>query len=254
MPWKELTKLLVMQLGGFDEMDSSTHTALLVGPDPTNRAVPRTRIMTKTISQILWNRDFSEQWQNHHQLFKTLSRDPRARGFLGDIFEPAFHVLCVRGADFTVYPSLCTAQRTYYHFTNDRFNETGSEDLSLRQYSQTFFNHKTRPISDLLANHYYQPVTLNNPSYDSFIYDANSHQISAFQVTVGKDHDLAEEGVTELCELGRRLQINDLKIRIIVVGFEDDRVTYKIEKDLFDDLGLEVYVLHVTEDQLYRFP
>ena len=33
-----------------------------------------------------------------------------------------------------------------------------------------------------------------------------------------------------------------------MVGFEDDRVTYKIEKDLFDDLGLEVYVLHVTED------
>ena len=256
MPWKELTRLLVTQLAGFDsdEMNSSIHTALLVEPDSTNRAVPRTRIMTKTIGQILWNLDLSEQWQNHHRLFQTLSRDPRARGFLGDLFEPAFHALCVRGADFRIYPSLRTEQRVYYHFTNDRFNETGSEGLSLRQYSQTPFNHKTRPISDLLANHYYQPVTLNNPSYDSFVYDADSHRISAFQVTVEKDHDLVEEGVKELCALGRRLQINDLKIRIIVVVLQNAQITYKIKKTLFHDLeGLEVYFLEVTEDQLYSF-
>ena len=78
MPWNELSKLLVMQLGGFDEMDSSTHMALLVEPDSTNRAVPRTRIMTKAISQILWNRDLGEQWKNHRRLFQTLSLDPRA--------------------------------------------------------------------------------------------------------------------------------------------------------------------------------
>jgi hypothetical protein len=108
-------------------------------------------------------------------------------------------------------------------------------------------------MDSLLANHYYQPTASNHPPYDSLIYDADSHRISAFQVAVGTERVLASKGARELGKLGQRLQIDDLKIRIIVVGFEDARVTYKIEKDLFDDLGLEVYALQVTEDQLYRF-
>ena len=63
-----------------------------------------------------------------------------------------------------------------------------------------------------------------------------------------------EDGVTELCALGRNLRINDLKIRIIVVVLQDAQVTYKIKKTLFHALGgLEVYFLEVTEDQLYSF-
>ena len=74
-----------------------------------------------------------------------------------------------------------------------------------------------------------------------------------FQVTVAAEHDLSSKGVRELAELGQRLHIRKLKTRIIVVVHEDAQVTYKIEKSLFDALGLEVYVLQVTEHQLYRF-
>ena len=252
MPWNELTKLLVMQLISFD--DSSTHMALLIEPDSTNRAVPRTKIMTKAISQILWNRDLSEQWKNHHRLFQILSRDPRARSFLGEIFEPAFHALCVRNASFTIH-SMTGSYRTgriCYTFTNDQFTESESEPLTLHHYKRSSFNKKC-PMDSLLANYYYQPTASDHSPYDSLIYDADSHRISAFQVAVGTERVVASNGVRELHKLGQRLQIDDLKIRIIVVGFEDARISYKIEKHLFDYLSLEVYALQVTEDQLYRF-
>ena len=48
----------------------------------------------------------------------------------------------------------------------------------------------------------------------------------------GHSWDLKPKGVRALHELGQRLQINDLKIRIIVVVFENDRVTYTVAKEL----------------------
>ena len=106
------------------------------------------------------------------------------------------------------------------------------------------------PIDSLLPDYYYQPTAPNHPSYDSFIYDPISYQFSAFQVTVGKKHSLAPEGVTELRELGQRLEIGDLKIRIIVVVFGDAQV---VNEDLIDRLGPEAYTLKVTGNQLYPY-
>jgi hypothetical protein len=62
-----------------------------------------------------------------------------------------------------------------------------------------------------------------------------------------------EKGVIGLRDLGKELKINDLKIRIILVVLEAIQVSYKIKKRFFHELGLEVYVLQVTEDQLYDF-
>ena len=247
IPWDELTRSLVLQLGRFEEMD----TALLVEPDPKDRSTPWTRIVTKAVSQILWDRDSDERWKNHHQLFKIVRAEPRAKSLLGDLFEPAFHALCIRGISLKIYPITDnrSAGPTNYTFTNNVLNESESETLTLHNYQRIPFN-RTCPISNLHASHYYQPTTPNHPS---FIYDINSRQISAFQVTVAVEHDLAEKGVIWLRDLGQKLQINDLKIRIILVVLEDAQVSYKIKKHFFHELGLEVYVLQVTEDQLYSF-
>jgi hypothetical protein len=180
--------------------------------------------------------------------------EPRAKSFLGDLFEPAFHALCIRGASLKIYPITDnrSAGPTNYTFTNNVLDESKSETLTLHGYRRLPFN-TTCPISNLIASHYYQPTTPNHPSYDSFIYDANSHQVNAFQVTVAVEHDLVEKGVIGLRDLGKELKINDLKIRIILVVLEAIQVSYKIKKRFFHELGLEVYVLQVTEDQLYDF-
>ena len=254
IPWDELTRIVALQLGRFEEIDKTTHTVLLVEPDPKDRSIPRTRIVTKAVSQILWDRDSDERWRNHHQLFKTVRTEPRAKSFLGDLFEPAFHALCIRGASLKIYPITDNRSEgpTNYTFTNNVLKESESETLTLHNYQRLTFN-RTYAISNLLGSHYYRPTTPNHPSYDSFIYDANSHQISLFQVTVAVEHDLVEKGVIGLRDLGQKLQINDLKIRIILVVLEDIQVSYKIKKNFFHELGLEVYVLEVTEDQLYSF-
>lgn len=254
IPWNELTRILALQLGRYEEMDKTTHI-LLVEPDPKDRSTPRTRIVTKAVSQILWDRDTYERWKNHHQLFNTVRTEPYAKSLLGDLFEPPFHALCIRGASFKIYPITDnrSAGPANYTFTNNVLNESKSETLTLHDYRRLPFS-TTCPISNLLASHYYQPTTPNHPSYDSFIYDANSHQISAFQVTVAVEHDLAEEGIIGLRDLAQELEINDLKIRIILVVLEDAQVSFKIKKGFFHELGLEVYVLQVTEDQLYSFP
>jgi len=149
-----------------------------------------------------------------------------------------------------------------YIFRNDQENDqrrnskfkTGSKTLKLRTQKLVFFDDEKNRIDDLLADHYYQPIAGNYPSYDSFVYDPNSHQISAFQVTTAEDHDLKPKGVDALNELGQRLGINNLKIRIIVVIFGGAQVTYKVPKGLIQSVGPDVYTLEVTEKQLYPIP
>ena len=253
MTWESITNILILQPEG-KEINEAAHRVLLVEPDPNNRAAPRTRIVTKAVSQLLWDRDSDEQWQNHHRLFKTLLLHPNTKSLLGYLYEPVFHALCIRGTTFRIYPitNSRTSGSVNYRFTNHQPNHSESELLTLHEYTRIPFN-KDHPIDGLHDNSYYRPTAPTHPSYDSFIYNDNSRQISVFQVTVAAVHGLSPKGVRELVELGQRLHIENLKIRIIVVVYEDAQVTYKIEKRLFDALGLEVYVLQVTEHQLYGF-
>ena len=54
MTWKIITNTLILEREGMP-IDEGTHWVLLVEPDPNNRAAPRTRIVTKAISQLLWD-------------------------------------------------------------------------------------------------------------------------------------------------------------------------------------------------------
>jgi len=253
MSWDSIAEILTSHPADI-KVEEGSHKVLLVEPQPDNRAASRTRIVTKTISQLLWERDSDEQWQNHHKLFKTLLRETSAKGFCGLLFEPAFHELCVHGTTFTLYPMARRMERV----NDDTFtinwcrifkSKSKSKTLKLRRQNRIFFDEKN-PITSLLANHYYQPTTSNYPSFDSFVYDPGLCQISAFQVTIAETYGFMPKAVNALYELGRRLQIDGLKIRIIVVVFGDAQV---VNKDLFDRLGPEAYTLKVTGNQLYPY-
>ena len=237
--WDLLTDLLIWPLSVI-EMDQASDMLILVQPRPNNRAVWRTTIVTETVSQLLWDRDSNEQWRNHHKLLKTLRLEPSAKALCGLVFEPAFHEMCVRGASLPIY--------SITEFTNDLVKT--SETLTLNKQTRISFS-RNYPIDILLANHYYQPTASNNLSFDSFVYDPNHRRISAFQVTVAEELDLASKDLYALRELGDTLQIDDLKIRVIMVVFESDQIAFTVNKGLYDDLGLEVYAIRVTEKQLF---
>lgn len=134
------------------------------------------------------------------------------------------------------------AGQVNFTFKNNRpQSRDGSIKLTLKGQTPIFFGAES-PITTLLPKHYYQPFTTNQPSYDSFVYDPDSHQINGFQAAIGKWHDLTSTGIRALRDLGQQLQINS-KIRIIVVGFEDAPITCQVEKDLYDNVGLELYKL-----------
>jgi len=92
---------------------------------------------------------------------------------------------------FTIYLMECQDGNLNYTFTiPDIWHAKGSK-LKLKQQHRVVFG-KDNPIPHLLANEYYQPTSPNYPSLDSFVYDPNSHQVNAFQATVGVglEHDL----------------------------------------------------------------
>jgi len=244
--WDVLTQILTSGTYSL-EMDEISHKILLVEPQPGNRAVSRISIVTKLVGQLLWDRNLDEQWRNHQRLFMTLRQATDAKGFCGRLFEPPFHALCVRGAKFTIYPMTWESEGPVnYKFTNVEGND--SETLVLGRQERFSFNKDNR-IKKLLANHYYQPTARN---YPSFIYDPDSHQISAFQFMNGEGHGVVSKEVQALHELGKALEINGLSIRIIVVVLEGDKITLSVEKKLYDRLGLRAYFLEVTLCDLYN--
>ena len=69
---------------------------------------------------------------------------------------------------------------------------------------------------------------------------------------LAESHDLKLRGVLVLCELAE--ENVDLRIWIIVVILGGAEVTLTVGRGLLDSLCLQVYILQVTEDQLYSIP
>ncbi len=249
MSWDLILDILTSNAADITAEEGS-HRVLLVGPQPNDRTTPRTTVVSKTVSQLLWARDSDEKWRNHRKLFNVLLREPITKGSSGILFEPAFHDLCIHGTTFTIYPMERRDGNLNYTFTIPDIRRVKGSKLKLKRQHRVVFG-ENHPISHLLANEYYQPTSPNYPSLDSFVYDPNSHQVNAFQATVGLEHDLKPGGVYALRDLGERQEIHDLKIRIIVVLFGDNGVTYRVNKVVYNTLRLQVFVLQVTENQLY---
>ena len=141
----------------------------------------------------------------------------------------------------------------YYEFVSVG-SEPGlqPENLRLNPQNPFFFDYEQNKVKiTSLDDCYYQPISDNYPSLDSFVYDRDSCQLSAFQVTIAGKHDFSPKGVTALRNLGQDLKINNLKIWVIVVVFEGFEVTLNVDPSLFHSLDLQVYMLNVTENQLY---
>ena len=57
--WDLITEILTSHPADIN-MEEGSHKVLLVEPEPTNRKVSRTRIVTQTVGQLLWDRDSGE--------------------------------------------------------------------------------------------------------------------------------------------------------------------------------------------------
>jgi hypothetical protein len=256
MSWELITEALTSNPADV-KMEEGSHKVLLVQPHPDSRARSRTSIISGTVSELLWERDSNQRWQNHRKLFVTLLLIPDAKGFAGKNFEPAFHALCTRNTTTTLRMyrmTLKSSGPTWNTFTvPETESETGSVELVLGRRDRFAFDKKDKPITHLDAEHYYHPRVSNYPSLDSFVYDPDSHQVDLFQVTVAKTHDLVSRGVKDAHELGKRLG-DGLKIRIIAVLFANAEVEYKVRREVYRDWRLQVYVVRVSADELYPTP
>ena len=65
MDWDLITEIL-KSLPGDINTDEGPHEVLLIEPQSNDRAVSKTRVVTRNVCQLLWERD--EQWRNYHQL------------------------------------------------------------------------------------------------------------------------------------------------------------------------------------------
>ena len=263
MSWDLITEILISHPADVI-MDEDSHKVLLIEPQPDDRSASRTTIISGTVSQLLWERDSYQQWRNHRKLFMTLLRVSDAKGLCRKFFEPAFHALFIRGAKtrLIIYPmALQPGGTSIYTFTVPEFKSgPGSGAVSFevgrRRRLPFDFDKENNPITSLDPEHYYLPMA-HYPSLDSFVYGRvyhrgwTAHEINLFQVTVAKNHDLVSKGVREVHELGQRLGI-DLKIRIVVVLFGNVEVEFKAQKELYDDWGLQAYVVQMTEAKLYQ--
>jgi len=138
-----------------------------------------------------------------------------------------------------------------YIFVNFNSQPTTPEPLELPPQKRQYFNSKS-PLTKLLANYYYQPTAGNQPSYDSFIYEPNFRRLTLIQVTEGESHGLKPKGIYGLRETAQNLLgIEGLKLRVVIVVPENHPIECPVDKGMYDDLGLEMYYVEVTESDLY---
>jgi len=86
MYWDKLTTALTGGIEGLS-LDDGSSKVILIAPRPEDVALPRIRIITKAVNQLLWEQDSIERGRNHRQLYRTLRQEPSAKCFTGTLFE-----------------------------------------------------------------------------------------------------------------------------------------------------------------------
>jgi hypothetical protein len=266
--WDTLAKALISAVPDLGS-NEGPHRIILVAPKPEDHFSARTTVVTKYISQLLWDADAAAHRENHRQLFKTLILAP---AFIGQLIEPAFHRMCVRGyGRFILHPmSRASVGPVNYTFKTSE-QETLSEVVRPNPRELFPFNNRD-PIPVLDVKQYYLPTIPDQCSYDSFIYDLdrltyghgspidrdrNFGRVIAFQIAEAMNHDVKLKGLHALRAHAQELGINGIRLVIVVAkGSIFDRgynrmVTCSVEKTAFDQLKPKIYVVEVDEHDLY---
>jgi hypothetical protein len=72
MSWDLITEIAISHPANVI-MEESSHKIILIKPHADDRTAPMVTIISKMVSQLLWERDADQQWRNHRKLFKTLT-------------------------------------------------------------------------------------------------------------------------------------------------------------------------------------
>jgi hypothetical protein len=245
--WDTITRIVTARADGIGSNDGS-HKLILVRPSPTDRSSPSLSIITTTVGHLLHERDSDARWQNARKLYGTLRADPHSRSTAGKLLEPPFHALCIKGTTFQLsLMNMKPGGRTHDAFNNDSAHRT-IVTLTLPQQQHVVFN-RERPITTLLANHYYQPSHGTQPSYDSFVFDPNKAIFTLFQVTCGLTHPVLLKGINAIINLAAQLGVNNPSVRFVAVVPEGSMVELPVPKNR--DFLLQMFCIEVTERELY---
>jgi len=248
MPWDTLTAALSR---GISEMsfDDGSHKVILVAPQQDDHFSAQVTVVTKYVTQILWDKDAIARRQNFRKMYNTLSPAPLAKGFTGVLFEHAFHQLCMKGEKAFALHAMSKSNTGQVNYSFRTSKSTPAGVLQLHPRELFSFNSKNQ-ILDPDIQKYYQPTIPNYPSFDSVIYEeqddqGNSRRLIAFQMTNGESHDIKSSGLRTLGDLG----VKDIQFVIVTSpGFD---VTCLVEKTTYDKLGLKMYFLEVEEAELF---
>jgi hypothetical protein len=229
-------------------LNDGSHKIILVRPSSSDRSSAVFTIITTTVSRLLHDRDSDARWQNARKLYRTLRADKESKATAGKFLEPQFHTMCMKGTSLRLFSmDVKPGGRTLDTFTNgDAANYHTT--LVLPPQQRISFNREL-PITNLLANQYYQPTHGTQPSYDSFIFNPEETKFTLFQVTCGDTHSFNPKGINALIDLATKLEVNDPKLEFVAVVPEGDKVEFQMPK--VRQFSLKMYYVEVTESELY---
>ncbi|KAI0321152.1 hypothetical protein OF83DRAFT_1100897 [Amylostereum chailletii] len=210
--------------------DNVSHHIVLVQPTKRSRRVPHVSIVTAHVLELFLQSLKLQRSLASGQFYALFLNTPGTHGVAGVLFETKFHQEIYNHSSWDVVRyekgsgGVCSrvlhdgTQNAYLHIGLPAKDGTGQKVI----VDSRVFEHASQllpaepfptetPKSGFNPGTYYRPVAKNMATFDSVIFDPHMEWATVFQCTVSGKHDLKDQGLAWLKDLGVR------KVRYILV-------------------------------------
>ena len=247
---------LVRALTSPSHVTGTSHFVLLLEPLPDDRSSCRTKIITRTVFEMIWHKHLEKNAILAREFYEIFVEHSFMAVSAGWIFEFRVHYLLRQGRTIKLFPvrvAGCGANQYYCDYAATDNPESGeSQSFELPQSEE----HILRKGATLTTGRYYRPQSSAFPTIDALFFfepAGSSHPILLmFQITHNRaSHGVKEEGLHEV----KKLKFpKNTKIYYVAVTPEDLRPTITLDTNLLGGMDrFLVYHYPIDRKGLFDF-
>ncbi|KAL6301905.1 hypothetical protein BKA93DRAFT_442834 [Sparassis latifolia] len=237
------------------DMEADSHKVFLVEASLDDRRDCVVSVITDEVMKMVWEMYLEGQTRRVAEFATLFSNQSSSRSTAGWIVDTHVHPILLQAETRTFHPmqGLVKGVNIHYSYPGPTAMQFPNVEVQIPDLHHCSFS-MTDPTTDFQLNCYYQPQAKNNPTFDALMFTQEKGQnyVTMYQVTLAKEHDVSEKGLTFLqkcLDLPKgTASIPSPRIRYVLVTLKGEEVKSVFPRDWFENRWkgiLDVYALEI---------
>ncbi|KAL6301907.1 hypothetical protein BKA93DRAFT_827893 [Sparassis latifolia] len=237
------------------DMEEGSHKIFRVEPSSDSRRQYVVSVITDEVMKMVWEMYLEGQTERVAEFATLFASRPFSRSTVGWIVDTHIHPILLQAETRTFHPiqGLVRGINVHYSYPGPTAMQFPDVEVQIPNLDHCSFS-MNDPTTDFQLNCYYQSKEKNNATFDAltFTQEKGQNYVTMYQVTLWKEHDVREKGLTLLdkyLDLPKgTASMPSPRIRYVLVALKGEEVKSVFPRDWVENRWkgiLDVYALEI---------